>query len=359
MSSEEQDGAEKSYEPTPQRLKKAREDGQVPKSTDLTTAASYLAVVIASFTFGAASLIAVCDVLMGMLADAPRLSSALFDAPSSLLGGLGVAALTPAAIWFVGPMILVLLALIGQQAIVVTPKNLMPKMSRISILSNAKQKFGRAGLFEFAKSAVKLIAYCVLAWVFLKNHLDQVIVSSLLDPAQITQEMLVMLRELLVYVVILALIIGATDLLWQRAEHMRKNMMTRKDLQDEQKDSEGDPENKQKRRQRAQEIALNSMLADVPKADVVVVNPTHYAVALQWDRLKAEPPRCVAKGVDEIAARIREQAIEHGVPIHSDPPTARAMHASLQVGDLIDPDHFVAVAAAIRFADDMRRKAKR
>ena len=104
---------------------------------------------------------------------------------------------------------------------------------------------------------------------------------------------------------------------------------------------------------------MNRMLADVATADVVVVNPTHYAVARKWHREKRQAPICVAKGVDEIAARIRARAAEHGVPIHSDPPTARALHASVEIGQQIAPEHYRAVAAAIRFAQAMRRRARR
>lgn len=103
---------------------------------------------------------------------------------------------------------------------------------------------------------------------------------------------------------------------------------------------------------------MNQMLADVPEADVVVVNPTHYAVALKWSRLPGEAPVCVAKGVDEIAARIREKAQEAAIPIHRDPPTARALHAIVEIGQEIPEEQYRAVAAAIRFADAMRQRAK-
>ena len=135
-------------------------------------------------------------------------------------------------------------------------------------------------------------------------------------------------------------------------------MMSRKELTDESKDAEGDPYMKQKRRQKGQEIASKQMIQDVPNADVVIVNPTHYAVALKWSRLPGDVPVCVAKGVDEIAARIREKAQESAVPIHSDPPTARALHAVVEIGQEIPPENYRAVAAAIRFADEIRRKAK-
>ena len=135
--------------------------------------------------------------------------------------------------------------------------------------------------------------------------------------------------------------------------------MSRKEMIDEAKDSEGDPHVKMQRRQRGQEIATNRMLQDVATADVVVLNPTHYAVALKWNRKGRGAPVCVAKGMDEIAARIREKAAEAGVPMHRDPPTARAIHASVEIGQPIRPEHYQAVAAAIRFAEAMRKREGR
>ena len=134
--------------------------------------------------------------------------------------------------------------------------------------------------------------------------------------------------------------------------------MTHEELKKESKENEGDPELKRNRRDRAQAIAQNKMLQDVPKADVVIVNPTHYSVALQWHREQGGAPVCVAKGTDEIAARIREIAAESGVPIKSDPPTARAIYATVEIGDEIEREHYAAVAAAIHFADTIRAKAK-
>jgi flagellar biosynthetic protein FlhB len=134
--------------------------------------------------------------------------------------------------------------------------------------------------------------------------------------------------------------------------------MSHQEIREETKQSEGDPYMKAERRQRGREIATNRMLLDVPKADVVIVNPTHYAVALQWARTRGSAPVCVAKGQDDVALRIREIAAEAKVPIHSDPPTARALHAAVEIGHEIRPEHYRAVAAAIRFADRMRKAAR-
>jgi flagellar biosynthetic protein FlhB len=134
--------------------------------------------------------------------------------------------------------------------------------------------------------------------------------------------------------------------------------MSRKELTDESKNSEGDPAMKQQRRQKGIAIAMNQMMNDVPEADVIIVNPTHYAVALKWNRMGGGAPECVAKGVDLVAAQIREIAQENGVPVHSDPPTARALYATVEIGDQIPDVQFKPVAAAIRFADRIRKAAR-
>lgn len=358
--SDEDSGADKSFEPTPNKLKEARKRGEIPKSTDMNVAMAYLGLTIGFFAVGAGAISQIGSTLAYLLEHPTDLSLRLFSGrDQATLGTLIAKIAAPFAQMIAVPIILVVLSLALQQAFLFTPSKLGFKLSKISILSNAKQKFGRAGLFEFAKSAVKLIIFTLILGVFLSQHAQEIVMAAQLSARQLGQVMAELLLRLCGIVVAVAFTIGFVDLLWQRAEHIRKNMMTRKEVMDEMKSNEGDPELKQKRRQKGQEIALGQMLADVPDADVVIVNPTHYAVALRWDRLSAQPPICVAKGVDEIAARIREIAHEAGVPIHSDPPTARALHAGIDVGQPIDIEHFMAVAAAIRFADDLRRKARR
>ena len=183
--------------------------------------------------------------------------------------------------------------------------------------------------------------------------------SSAIEPGPLAALMAREVQRFLILFLAVSVAFGLADYLWQKLEFARRHRMTRKELTDEMKESEGDPHFKADRRRRAQEIATNRMLADVPKADVVIVNPTHYAVALAWARGKDAAPRCVAKGVDEIAARIRERAQENGVPVRRDPPTARALFATVEIGREIRPEHYAAVAAAIRFSDAMRKKARR
>ena len=256
------------------------------------------------------------------------------------------------------PALAVLLCLFALKGIVFAPDKIVPKMSKISILANAKNKFGRTGLFQFSISFAKLLIYSTCLAFFIDARMDDAIAALQTSPRIVIGLLAEICLSFLLIVVIVSGLIGGIDAMWQHFEHLRKNMMSRKEVMDEAKNSEGDPHMKQQRRQRAHEIAGAQMMANVPDADVIIVNPTHYAIALKWDRRPGQAPICVAKGVDEIALTIREIANENNVPIHSDPPTARALHATTSIGDQISPDHYRAVAAAIRFAEDMRKRAK-
>ncbi|MGR3761342.1 flagellar type III secretion system protein FlhB [Roseobacteraceae bacterium NS-SX3] len=354
------DDSDKSFEPTPEKLRKAREKGEVAKSTDLSVAAGYMGLVIALYAAGGDSMQALGSVLMAFLDQPDRLAGQIFGDGSAAgpAGGLMGAAAKAVLVLFLLPFVLVLLSILGQRALVFAPSKLEPKLSRISLISNAKNKFGRAGLFEFFKSALKLTLYSVVLGVYLSYRMEDMVASAATGPHSVVLMLAQLSMEFLVIALLISLAIGVVDAVFQHAEHQRKNMMSLKEIRDEMKDSEGDPHMKGERRQRAQKIAMSQMMADVPKADVVVVNPTHYAVALQWSRAPGAAPVCVAKGVDEVAAAIRKVANENAVPIHSDPPTARALHASVEIGEEILEEHYAPVAAAIRFAEAMRQRAK-
>ncbi|MEM8823421.1 MAG: flagellar type III secretion system protein FlhB [Pseudomonadota bacterium] len=345
-----EDGAERSHEPTPQKLQDARQKGEIVKSQDLAVGASYLGVLLCLILLAPAIGRRMADLGGTLLAEADRLSGALLDPGPGHGAQVTSETLIITVLLTIAPAALVLAVLFAQRAFVFAPTKLMPKLARISLTENAKNKFGPTGLFEFAKSGAKMILFGgIMAW-FLWQNADRLVSAAALEPRMTVALMPRILLEFAIPVTIVSLAIAAVDYAWQHHSHLAKNRMTRQEVLDETKQSEGDPALKARRRQRAQEIAMNTMLADVPDATVIVVNPTHYAVALKWSPLDPTPPVCVAKGVDLIAARIREAAAEAGVPIFSDPPTARALHASVDIGAPIDRAHFAAVAAAIRFA---------
>ena len=358
MAEEEDD--DKQYEPSQKKLDDAREKGEIPRSTDLTTAASYGGMLIACIALGGGALIAAAETLMALIDRPDKLAAEVFAGGAApVLGGIAAGVAVPMLPIFVIPGVLAIASLVATRSFVVAPEKLKPKLNKISPIAQAKNKFGRSGLFEFAKSFAKLSIYGVILGIFLFLRMEDIVASMTLSPAMATTELLRMSITFLFLVLAVSLTIGGIDFLWQRAEHLRKHRMSHKEMRDEHKQMEGDPHMKQERRQRAHDIAMNQMMADVPKADVVIVNPTHYAVALKWDRMRGTAPECVAKGVDEIAAKIREIAAENGIALHSDPPTARALHATVEIGEEVRPEHYRAVAAAIRFAEAMRKKARR
>ena len=355
---EGEDSGEKIHDPTPKRLSDARERGEVPQSQDMITAATYGGFLLASLAAGPAAMKEVAQIGASVLDQSDRLSAAMTDNGAAPLAGL-----IADSCWAIAPFLLLpagaaVIAVLAQNALTFAPQKLEPKLSRLNPLATLGQKFGREGLFEFAKSAVKLTIVSVALGLFLTSRLPEIIHSADLSPALSTTRLMELSVSFLCLVLLIAAVIGGIDLLWQRAQFVHRNRMSHQDLIDEFKQSEGDPHMKAQRRQRGEEIASNRMLLDVPRSDVIVVNPQHYAIALRWDRTAGTAPVCVAKGVDALAARIREKAAEAGIPIHRDPPTARALFATVDIGQEIRPEHYRAVAAAIRFAEAMRKKAK-
>jgi flagellar biosynthetic protein FlhB len=357
MSAGDEPASDKEHEPSQKRLDDARRKGDLAKSLELSGAGAYAGLLLAMLAGGAAFTQAGTAAMI-LIDQAPELAKLAAGSARSVAGGLLGAILLPLGLLFVLPMLASLATLIAQQAVVVAPSRLEPKLERISPLATAKHKFGPEGLMEFAKSFVKLVLVAVILTIFLTGRAEEILTAAALPPEEGLRLLGRLVVAFLLYIIVLTAAIGALDYLWQRHALMQRNRMSRKEMMDEMKESEGDPYAKRTRRERGQELALNQMLADVAEASVVIVNPTHYAVALKWRRGSPTPPIVVAKGVDDVAARIREKAAEAGVPIHRDPPTARALHATVEIGRPIDQGHYRAVAAAIRFAEAMRRKAR-
>ncbi len=353
MAEDEQD---KSYEATARKLERAREKGEFARSRDTLAAAAYLGFLAVALFLGGTVLTQSGAVLAALLAGAGE-AAARGAGVATVAAALADLAL-PVGLLVGLPAVFVAVLVTAERGWVFAPNKIAPRLDRISPISNAKQKFGRTGLFEFAKSAVKLLIVSAVFFLFLRSRLPDILAAAGLEARGVTAQILFQSRDFLILVAGLAVLMGMVDFLWQQAEHLRQQRMSRKELTDEAKESEGDPWIKQQRRQRGYDIATNRMLRDVPKADVVIVNPLHYAVALKWDRAGGGAPVCVAKGTDEVALRIRTLAIENGVPIRHDPPTARALHAAVRIGAEIAPEHYRPVAAAIRFADAMRRRAR-
>lgn len=356
---QQSDNASKAFEPTQNKLNEARKKGETARSSDLNTSASYAGFLVAALLGGAASIETLGTAMSTLLDQAVPISGDIFEGSGdSYLTGILQFLLSGLAVWFLLPAGCALLSVLAQRSLVFAPSKLAPKASRISIVQNAKNKFGASGIFEFSKSFVKLLLFSILLVIYLTSRMPEMTGTLSASPGIVARFFAKILVEFLFIVVLISAAIGAVDYAWQYFDHIKRNRMTHKEIRDENKEQEGDPYLKNERRQRGTAIAKQQIATSVSTADVVIVNPTHYAVALQWSREPGTAPCCVAKGVDHTAQSIKEAAMAHDVPIRSDPPTARALYATTDIGAEIDPKHYQAVATAIRFAETMKQKAR-
>lgn len=359
MSDQDQSSQEKSHDASPTKLERARKKGDLPRSPDLQAAAAYLGFGTIVLLMGGWIAIQLGETLMVFLSRPFELATLFTSGAAApmfgeIFGRIGIAS----AAMFAAPAVLILVLLIAQRAIVFAPEKVALKLSRINPITNAKQKYGPHGLFEFLKSMIKLVAIAAILGTALAAELEHLPGYSRIQPKFLPHVLWAQFWNIMIGVMVFAFAVALIDFMWQRHSHLKKMRMTFQEMKDEGKQAEGDPHMRASRRQRGREIANNRMLHDVSGADVVITNPTHYAVALKWSRVDKSVPICLAKGEDELARRIRLRAEQDGVPIHPDPPTARSLHALVEVGQPVQPEHYKAVAAAIVFADKLRAQQR-
>ncbi len=355
---EPDEDAEKPFEATPRKLEEARKRGEVPISQDLVTFGVYTGTLIVGTGLGAWSANLAGGSLLPFFAAPEMLADNTFEINGRFaFGSLMWSFAGALSVWLVLPYAMALISAFAQGALVFAPTKLKPKINRVSPISNARQKYGPDGIFNFVKSASKLIVYSLVLALLFASWLDELLALPTLPVRASIALTAEFCFQLLITSAVAIFGFAIIDYLWQRSQFLRRQRMSLKELKDETKETEGDPHSKQARRQKGYDIATNRMLLEVPEADVVVVNPEHFAVALKWERLPGTAPVCVAKGVDIVASRIREVANENGVPIYRDPPTARALFATVSIAEEVSVEHYRAIAAAIRFADSIREKA--
>jgi flagellar biosynthetic protein FlhB len=346
--SEQADDAQKTEEPTQKKLGDARSRGQVAVSREVNT---WLMLVSGTLVVAMMSPWA-----MGRLRDAML---PFVEAPHRIALNIGSltqrmeATLLDVFVILLIPLLLFFLAaLLGpilQNGLVFSPKALEPKMEKFDPIKGAKRLVSLRQMSEFPKGIVKL---AIVAAVILLTTmpafvgLDTVPMLSLPDFLDVLYALIV---KALVAVLAVLLVIAVLDFAFQRQQHHKQMRMTRQEVKDEFKQSEGDPAVKQRLRQIRQDRARARMMQAVPEADVVVTNPTHFAVALKYQPEAMGAPKLVAKGADLVAQRIREVAEEHGIAIVENPPLARALYASVDLDDEVPPEHYQAVAEVISY----------
>ena len=353
MSDEAPEQDAKTEDPSQKKLEDAHKKGDVAKSQEVVTWFMLLgsAVIFAMMGPGAAA--ALADSLKVIIMNADRFE----------LGGAGFGAFfNNLALAMIGTVLLPLVVLstcavlanLIQHRPLFSAEPITPKLSKISPLAGAKRLFSTESLVNFGKGLLKIgiVGAVVIAVVWPeRDRLDTMMTA---DPAMILADFQEIGIKIFIAVLAIVTVIAFADYLYVRQKWWKKLMMTVQETRDEYKQMEGDPHIKGKLRQLRQERARKRMMAAVPDATVVITNPTHFAVALKYDKAM-RAPKCVAKGADAVAFRIRELAKDHDVPIVENPPLARALFASVDVDETIPNEHFKAVAEVIGFV--MRLKS--
>jgi flagellar biosynthetic protein FlhB len=348
-----EEAQERTEQATPKRLEEARKKGQIPRSRDLSAAAVTLAGGLALYMMGGQ----ITGDLYALMRRSLTISRDQALDSAQMLPALG----TAAAEGFFACMpvlgVILLAALLAPLALggwSFSTEALMPQFSRLNPLEGVKRIFAMKNIVELIKALAKFGVVAVVAVIVLWNDAAELLSLGREPTAAGIGHAVTLSGKALLALSAGLLIIAGIDVpfqLWQYAKQMR---MTKQEIREEYKESEGSPEVKGRIRQMQQEIARRRMMQDVPKADVVVTNPTHFAVALRYDDKRMRAPIVVAKGADAIAARIREVATEHSVPIFEAPPLARVLYRNVDIGAEIPSSVYVAVAQVLTYVFQLR-----
>lgn len=351
------EGQEKTEQPSSKKLEDARKKGQVAKSIEVNSLAivvtglitifflqSYIGQRVSSFSINIFNSL---DVLPNKLSLLPNLAFDWFMFFFSVMAPIMT------AILIVG-----LASNIAQVGFKLSPEALQPKFSKLNPVSGIKRIFSSRSVVEILKTVLKFFVIALFTYLILS---DLIIASAYLDnlnPSEVIIFMLDNAFSLLWKIALLYAVIAAIDFVYQRYKFRKDMMMTKQEVKEEMKQLEGDPTVKGRIRKMQMQAAQQRMMANLPTADVVITNPTHYAVALKYDMTKDSAPEVIAKGVDLLAQRIKKVAAEHNIPLHEDRELARALYKMCDVGDKIPPSLFKAVAQVLAYVYSLKKKKK-
>jgi flagellar biosynthesis protein FlhB len=338
-------GGEKTEKPTPKKLKDARKEGQIPRTQELGTwlgaaTASVLLPMLVGASFDAARQL---FVQVGVVANDPQP-----EALTRLLGDALTAFLTAVLPMALGMMLVGTLASAAQGGVTVATKSMKPTLKKLNPFPGVKRMFGTHGVWEACKATIKTVALAVVIITTSDDAQTLVSASGALPLSEIARVFSESAVSMFRVVGLTGLAIALADYLVVRHQMMKKLKMSQYEIKQEHKQSEGDPHVKAQRRATQMAMSRGRMMADMADADVLLVNPTHVAVALRYDPQKGAP-RVVAKGAGEVAARLRARAEECRVPMVQDIPLARALHGSCDLGQEVPAQLFTAVARVLAF----------
>lgn len=352
---EEQDQDSKTAEPTEKRIADAIEKGNVPLAREVMLAGSLAAIVATLLLFAGWSVMRLTVTLREALIMAggirleDREAAAIFLV--RLAGDIALAVLPVMALVASGTIV----AAMTQNVPSIAEERITPRLSRISPLAGWKRLFGKAGFVEFAKAVLKLLAAAAILWFVLRRDLSRFAAALTTEPALLPSLLLELAVSTLLPLLGLSLLIATADLVWARLRWRNELRMTHHEVRQEMKEAEGDPLIKARIRNIARQRSSKRMLENLPRASMVITNPTHYAVALRYVREDGGAPVVVAKGVDHLALKIKAIATEHDLPLVENRPLARGLYDQVEVDQQIPPEFYRAVAEIIHYLNSRGR----
>jgi flagellar biosynthesis protein FlhB len=356
---ENDQSAEKTEEGSEKKTRDAIEKGNVPFSREASVFCTLAAMLaIASLTL-AGNIKALADALTHLFGNS---SSTIFATPADTItlfvyaGGAATTFLLPILVILI---VAGLIAAFAQGMPRVAVERIAPKWSKLSPAAGLKRFFSADGYVEFGKSLAKFAIVCVVIFIVLRSDVSRIVETLFIEPNAVGGLTLAIVGRLIAGSLVAFGVLTAGDLVWSRIRWRRELRMTKQEVKDEMKQAEGDPLMKAKRRSLALDRSRRRMIADVPKATLVIANPTHYAIALRYKRDEGGAPVVVAKGQDLIALKIREIAESHQIPVIEDKALARSMYDHVEVSQLIPPEFYKAVAELIHFLQARSPRAGR
>ena len=351
----DEDQSQKTEDPTDRKLSKAREKGQTGSSTEIKNWAILLGGTVLVGLMAPWMMRGVTD-MSYIFIEKPEAIPVEYGSIVPLFVEILIKMLLYLAPFFIVLIVLALAANIGQSGLLYAPTKIIPDFKKISPLAGFKRMFSMRSVVEFLKGIFKLGVVTTVSYLMAIPLLAEIPVMPDFSLAAMMDELYVVSLAIAGGALIVMTVVSAIDLMYQKFEFTKSMRMSRQDIKDEYKDTEGDPHVKARIRKLRAERAQKRMMANVPEADVVITNPTHYAIALSYKMDDMQAPRLVAKGVDSLALRIREVAEENDVPIVENPPLARALYASVELDEEIPIEHYQAVAEVIGYVMKLKGK---
>jgi flagellar biosynthesis protein FlhB len=354
----DQDNAQKTEEPTPKKLDDAAKKGDTARSQEVRHWFMFVGIALALSTSAGWLASGIKDILGGVIAESWQISmdgAGLISYLFMILKNVAIYLSVPIGIFVVAG----LAGSVVQHKPVFSTEKIAPKLSKISLAQGFKRLFSIQSLMEFVKTVLKFVIVTIVAIAIIWPERDFLITIITSTPQDILVTVMYLSMKLVIGVVAIMTLVAAADYTFQRFQFTKRMRMTKQEIKDEHKQLDGDPHVKARIRQIRNERSRRRMMADVPNASVVITNPTHYAVALQYEHGNLQIPKVLAKGVDFMALKIREVAKTHNIPIVENPALARVLYATVELDEEVPPEQYKAVAQVISYIMKLKGKGHR